>query len=152
MTVPTTVPTTGRRGARLAKAALALAGAAALTCGTAVAAEAPPGNPPGVHILNGDSKNSKAVPCPAGWVCVYDGWYDYGAIAVLPGTEVGDLTRVRLTDGATLTGDQKVSGWINNSPVRYCWYEKGAFQGTSHEMTPFGKDSKFSGFNSFKPC
>ncbi|MFE2407762.1 peptidase inhibitor family I36 protein [Kitasatospora sp. NPDC059408] len=149
----TTTSSRPGRGARLAKTALALAGTVAVTCGTAVAADAPPtANPPGVHVLQGDSKSDKAVPCPAGWVCVYDGWYDYGAIAVLPGTEIGDLTRVKLTDGATLTGKQTISGWINNSPVHYCWYEKGAFQGTSHEMAPFGKDSKFSGFNSFKPC
>ncbi|MFD7598933.1 peptidase inhibitor family I36 protein [Kitasatospora sp. NPDC059812] len=142
----------GHRTTRTATAALALAAAMTLSCGTTATADTVPlGNPPGVHILNGDSTDSKETPCPVGWVCVYDGWYDYGAFAVLPGTDVADMSRVKLTDGKTLTGSLAVDGMINNSPVRYCWYEKSNYQG-SHTMEPFSRDYKFSNFTSFKPC
>lgn len=151
----TTVTTRGH-GRRFAKAAIALAGAAALTCGTAVAADAPKGsNPPGVHVLNGDSKNSKHVDCPVGWMCFYDGVdFTYGAIAVLPGTEVSDVERLRLTDGGTFTGQEGISAWVNNSPVRYCWFPKKGFEGGSNEIASFAKkgDLPSHPVKSFKPC
>ncbi|MCX5197360.1 peptidase inhibitor family I36 protein [Streptomyces sp. NBC_00249] len=149
----------GGRAARATRAVVALAGAVALTWGVSAAAGAAPppgGYPPGVHILNGNGKDSKHTPCPAGWVCVYDGVdYKFGALAVLPGTEVSDVEQIKLPDGGTFTGDDGISAWVNNSPVRYCWYDKKGFVGTSHEMAPSGKDRQVSpsdGLKSFRPC
>ncbi|MFE9139434.1 peptidase inhibitor family I36 protein [Streptomyces sp. NPDC007355] len=142
---------------RAVRTALTLAGAAALTCGVVAAAGAvaPGGYPPGVHILNGDSKNNKQTTCPAGWVCVYDGVdFTYGAIAVLPGTEVSDVEHIKLPDGGTFTGNEGISAWANNSPVTYCWFDKKGYAGTSHPMAPAGKDGRVpsDSLKSFKPC
>ncbi|MBV6696769.1 peptidase inhibitor family I36 protein [Kitasatospora aureofaciens] len=149
-------PRTGR-GARLAKAALALAGAAALTCGTSAAADTSQGsNPPGVHLLNPEMKKTDTTPCPAGWLCLYGGFdYSYGAIAVLPGSQVENIERIRFTNGGSFTGGDGVSSWVNNSPVRYCWYESTGFQGSSHEFAAFGKEDHIKpndALKSFKPC
>lgn len=141
---------------RAARALVTLAGAVALVCGAGAVADAvPPGGyPPGVHILNGDSKNSKHTPCPAGWVCVYDGVdATYGAIAVLPGTEVPDVERIKLPDGGTFTGKEGISTWVNNSPVAYCWFDRKGYTGTSHPMAPAkAGSSPGDSLKSFKPC
>ncbi|MFF3072908.1 peptidase inhibitor family I36 protein [Kitasatospora sp. NPDC057904] len=152
-----TVMTVNRRGARLARAALALAGAAALTCGTAAAADGPQtANPPGVHLLNPEMKESKATPCPAGWLCIYGGFdYTWGAIAVLPGSQVENIERIKFTNGRSFTGGEGVSSWVNNSPVHYCWYEGAGFTGASHEFASLGKEDHIKpndALKSFKPC
>ncbi|MFD3568007.1 peptidase inhibitor family I36 protein [Streptomyces sp. NPDC058667] len=142
---------------RAVRTALTLMGAVALTCGVGAAAGAvgPGGYPPGVHILNGDSKNSKQTTCPVGWVCVYDGVdFRHGALAVLPGTEVSDVERIKLPDGGTFTGSDGISAWVNNSPVKYCWFDKKGYAGTSHPMAPAGRNSNVPdhAVKSFKPC
>ncbi|MFI6107506.1 hypothetical protein [Streptomyces sp. NPDC051310] len=34
--------------------------------------------------------------------------------------------------------------WVNNSPVKYCWFNEKAYAGTSHPMAPIGKESHLS--------
>lgn len=134
--------------------ALAL-GAMVLATGAADSAPkvASGSNAPGVHVLNED-KGENGPTCPQGWVCVFNGVdYKWGSFAVLPGTEAPDIDRLRFARNVSLKGE--VSAWINNSPVRYCWYERTGFAGTEHRMEPFGKDRAISPdgqLNSFKPC
>lgn len=134
--------------------ALAL-GAVLLTTGAAEPKpKVPPGsNSPGVHILNQD-KGENGPACPQGWVCVFNGVdYRWGSFAVLPGTETRDIGHLRFTRNDSLEG--QVSSWVNNSPVRYCWYEGTGFAGAEHRMEPFSKDRAISPdgtLSSFKPC
>jgi hypothetical protein len=105
-------------------------------------------------LLRDRPNEAVTTTCPQGWVCVYDGReYTWGAFAVLPGTEATDTARLTLTNGVTMKN--RISSWVNNSPVTYCWYEQTGYQGTGHRMEPSGRtgaitpDDKLA---SFKPC
>jgi len=129
----------------LALAAALLLGTAPVLAAPALASPAPTpsvqagtvSNPPGVHILNGDSRAARHVDCPAGWVCLYDGvHFDHAAVALLPGTELTDTERLEVPDGSRFTGAEGISAWVNNSPVAYCWYPGKDYAGTATAMAP----------------
>ncbi|MFC8717996.1 peptidase inhibitor family I36 protein [Kitasatospora sp. NPDC057198] len=111
-------------------------------------------NPPGVHILNGDSRTARHVDCPVGWVCLYDGvHFDYAAVALLPGTELPDTERLDLPDGSRFTGDEGISAWVNNSPVAYCWYPGKDYAGTTTAMAPAATGNAHNhALKSLRPC
>ncbi|BAJ25993.1 MULTISPECIES: peptidase inhibitor family I36 protein [Kitasatospora] len=128
--------------------------AAALALGAAPAVAVPVSNPPGVHVLNGDSRVARHVDCPAGWVCLYDGFtFDYAAVALLPGTELTDTERLQLPDGSRFTGKEGISAWVNNSPVPYCWYPGKDYQGTAMAMAPATQGNAHNdALKSLRPC
>ncbi|QKW24685.1 peptidase inhibitor family I36 protein [Kitasatospora sp. NA04385] len=138
--------------------------AAAPTAAPAVPAAATPAptppvaaavsNPPGVHVLNGDSRAPRHTECPAGWVCLYDGaHFDHAAVALLPGTALPDTERLDLPDGSRFTGEQGVSAWINNSPVTYCWYPGKDYGGTAVTMAPATRGNAHgNALKSLRPC
>ncbi|MFB7950376.1 peptidase inhibitor family I36 protein [Kitasatospora phosalacinea] len=140
----------------LAAAPLAAATAPALAtpAPTPPVHEAAVSNPPGVHVLNGDSRAARHVACPSGWLCLYDGvHYDHAAVALLPGTELADTERLDLPDGSRFTGEEGISAWVNNSPVAYCWYPGKDFRGTAGAMAPGTRGSAHgNALKSLRPC
>ncbi|GAA2097834.1 hypothetical protein GCM10009759_28280 [Kitasatospora saccharophila] len=146
----------------LALAAALLLGAAPALATPALASPAPTppvrttgvSNPPGVHVLNGDSRAARHVDCPAGWVCLYDGvHYDHAAVALLPGTELTDTERLELPDGSRFTGAEGISAWVNNSPVAYCWYPGKDYAGTATAMAPAASGNAYNdALKSLRPC
>ncbi|MFF4341848.1 peptidase inhibitor family I36 protein [Kitasatospora sp. NPDC001540] len=146
----------------LALAAALVLGAAPALAVPALATPAPTppaqaaavNNPPGVHVLNGDSRVARHVACPAGWVCLYDGvHYDHAAVALLPGTQLADTERLDLPDGSRFTGEEGISAWVNNSPVAYCWYPGKDYGDTATAMAPGTRGSAHdNALKSLRPC
>ncbi|WP_282206784.1 hypothetical protein [Kitasatospora fiedleri] len=152
-----TPPRPRRALAAAATAVLLLTAAAPVAAAPGTAppdAPAAVSNPPGVHVLNGDSRTARQVDCPAGWVCLYDGvHFDHAAVALLPGTELPDTERLRLPDGSRFTGTAGVSAWVDNSPVAYCWYPGKDYQGTATAMAPATRgNASDDALTSLRPC
>ncbi|MFJ4675883.1 hypothetical protein [Kitasatospora sp. NPDC088783] len=152
-----TPPRPRRALAAAATAVLLLTAAAPVAAAPGTAQPAAPAaasNPPGVHVLNGDSRTARQVDCPAGWVCLYDGvHFDHAAVALLPGTELPDTESLRLPDGFRFTGAGGVSAWVDNSPVAYCWYPGKDYQGTATAMAPTTRGNAFNdALKSLRPC